>query len=212
MITDKIEQPQPAIHDRLLAVACGAAAGLLYLRTLAPGLLFGDPAEFQVATWVAGVAHPTGYPLYLILGWLWSHLLPLGAPAWRMNLFAALWGAAAVAVTYLAAAALIEQAASSLPRMARRIAAVAAALSLAANPAFWSQAVIAEVYTLQAFLLALMLTLALGKLTPRRLLALAWAVGLGLAHHRTTILWLPGLFAWAWLVLGGRRTEDGSRR
>ncbi len=231
-----IRNPQSAFripHSATgLAVGCGLVAGLLYLRTLAPGLLFGDPGEFQVAAWVGGLAHPTGYPLYLILGWLWSHLLPLGTPAWRMNVFSALWGAIAVGVTYLAAAALIAQAAPWLPNLARRLAAVVAAMTLATNPTFWSQAVIAEVYTLHGLLTALMLWLALRTVrsqprsvseaasngTPLRsvpdyrppcnygvassrpsYVLLAWIVGLGLAHHRTTLLWLPGLLAWAWL-------------
>ncbi len=184
--------------DGWLALACGIGAGLLYLRTLAPGLLFGDPAEFQVAAWLGGVAHPTGYPLYLILGWLWTHLLPLGTPAWRMNLYSAAWGAAAVGMTYLAATAMLRIVAPSLPELARRLIAVVSALMLATNPTFWSQAVIAEVYTLHALLTAGMLWLAMRSDDRRRSIWLAWLVGLGLAHHRTTLLWLPGILAWGW--------------
>ena len=55
-------------------------AAALYLRTLAPGVLGGDSGEFQFAAWLGGFAHPTGYPLYLLLGYLWTHLLPLPMP------------------------------------------------------------------------------------------------------------------------------------
>ncbi len=186
-------------RDGWLAIACGAAALLLYLRTLAPGVLFGDPAEFQTAAWIAGLAHPTGYPLFLLAGWLWMRLLPLGEPAWRLNLFSAVLGAATVGVTYLVAWRLIAVAIPPLPIGARRLAAAAAALLLAAVPGFWSQAIIAEVYTLHTLLTALALWAALGSASTRRGMQLAWLVGLGMAHHRTTILWLPGLAAWAWL-------------
>ena len=89
------------------ALGCGAVALSLYLRTLAPGVLFGDPAEFQTAAWGAGLAHPTGYPFFLLAGWAWMHLLPLGEPAWRLNLLSALLGATAVGVTCLATLRLI---------------------------------------------------------------------------------------------------------
>ncbi len=191
--------------DGWLALGCGLAAGILYLRTLAPGLLFGDAGEFQVAAWTGGLAHPTGYPLYLILGWVWTHLLPFNTPAWRMNLLSALYGASAVGLVYLAASALIAQAIPRSLELARRLGAIAAALAFAANPTFWSQAVIAEVYTLHALLIALALGVALrlGQKAWDKWVILAWTVGLGLAHHRTALLWLPGLLGWAWL----RRSE-----
>lgn len=187
--------------DGWLALGCGFTAGILYLRTLAPGLLFGDAGEFQVAAWTGGLAHPTGYPLYLVLGWIWTHLLPLQTPAWRMNLLSALYGALAVGLVYLTASALIAQALSRLSDLARRLGAVVAALTFAATPTFWSQAIIAEVYTLHALLLAAALRIAL-RLDLREgggWGALGWVVGLGLAHHRTTLLWSPGLLGWVWL-------------
>ncbi len=122
-------------RDGWLALGCSLAAGILYLRTLAPGLLFGDAGEFQVAAWTGGLAHPTGYPLYLILGWIWTHLLPLQTPAWRMNLLSALYGALAVGLVYLAASALMAQAMPRPSDLARRLGAVAAALAFAVTPA-----------------------------------------------------------------------------
>ena len=47
-----------------------------------------------------GTAHPTGFPTYVLLGWLASVLLqPFGEPAFRMNLFSALCVAVAAGVT-----------------------------------------------------------------------------------------------------------------
>ncbi|MEZ4733779.1 MAG: DUF2723 domain-containing protein [Caldilineaceae bacterium] len=89
--------------DRQWALFLFAATFGLYLRTLAPGLLGGDAGEFQVAAWRLGLAHPTGYPLYLLLGSLWQHLLALFglSPAYALNMLSAPLGAAAVALLYL---------------------------------------------------------------------------------------------------------------
>ena len=55
----------------------------------APGVLGGDPGELQFVPYILGLAHPTGTPLYVLVGKLWS-LLPVGPTvAWRMNLLAA---------------------------------------------------------------------------------------------------------------------------
>ena len=66
---------QPRNLDRIVAAAIALAALGLYIATLLPGVGSGDTAEFQRVLPTLGVAHPTGYPLYTILGWLWS-LLP----------------------------------------------------------------------------------------------------------------------------------------
>ncbi len=89
--------------DRQIAILLGAVALATYLRTLAPGLLPGDSGEFQVAAWQLGLAHATGYPFYLLLGWLWQHSLAgLGAdPAWALNALSALAAATGVSLLYL---------------------------------------------------------------------------------------------------------------
>ena len=80
-----------AIVDALLATALGLGSFGLYLATLATTVLFADGGEFQFAPYILGIVHPTGYPLFLLLGWAWSHLLPIGEVAYRMNLFSAWW-------------------------------------------------------------------------------------------------------------------------
>src|SRR5262245_20177105 len=73
----------------------------LYLWTLAPGVVGGDSGEHQLAVLLLAIPHTTGYPLYLLVGKLWTMLLPLGSMAWRVNLFSALGGALAAALTGL---------------------------------------------------------------------------------------------------------------
>ncbi|MBK9054282.1 MAG: DUF2723 domain-containing protein [Chloroflexi bacterium] len=73
---------------------------ILYLLTLGRTVGKADTFEFQVVAPQLGIAHPTGYPLYLLLGKLWT-LIPIGSVAWRLNLGTALYAAAAAGLLYL---------------------------------------------------------------------------------------------------------------
>jgi prepilin signal peptidase PulO-like enzyme (type II secretory pathway) len=72
----------------------------LYVRTLAPSLLYGDIAEFQTLSYTLGMTHPSGYPTQIIFGKLFT-FLPFGDIAYRVNLMSAFFGALAVANVYL---------------------------------------------------------------------------------------------------------------
>jgi hypothetical protein len=190
---------------------------MLYLFTLGPTVGQADTFEFQVVAPTLGIAHPTGYPLYILSGKIFS-LLPFGSVAWRINLTSAVFGVGAVAVLYL----LIHW------LTGRALLALVAALALAFSRVFWSQAVVAEVYTLHNMLVAaVLLLLVMGvcnrwwqtrtqdqarqetraadaldrlkrALNPVYLLALL--LGLGLANHLTTVLLLPAVLLTLLLV------------
>ena len=187
-------------RDAAIAVSLGLVGFLSYFRTLAPSVLSGDSGEFQFAAPLLGVAHPTGYPLYLLLGRLFIGLIPLGDPAFRMNLLSAVFAAIAVSMTYLLARQLTPH----------RTVAALAALILAFSLTFWSQAVEAEVYALNSLFVAVTLLLLLRATAqpnqavanqPRDtwLLAAAGCYGLSLAHHRTVILLAPAIVVYLWL-------------
>jgi hypothetical protein len=194
--------------DALIALIVAVLALALYLCTLAPGVLGGDSGEFQFAGWLGGFAHPTGYPLYLLLGWLWTHLLPLHDPAWRMNAFSALWGGVATGLVYLLALRMLRQV--TLNPWSRLLA-LFAALTFAVTPTLWSQATLAEVYTLNAaFVAAILLGLVTwGQTGSRRALyGAALLYGLSLAHHRTTLLYLPAIAIFMWLAIRQQVTSS----
>ena len=148
----------PCIKARttlIIATASALFSLALYVRTAAPTVLPADGGEFQFVPYIAGIAHPTGYPLYTMLGWLWSHALPFGDVAYRMNLFSALWAAVAVALLYLTSLLFLRRASPKTPQGALHASALAATATLAVSQTFWSQAVIAEVYSLNAFFVVL---------------------------------------------------------
>jgi hypothetical protein len=184
--------------DRLLnstiwlsAITAGIAF-LVYLSTLAVDLTLsnhgGDGGELITASFTLGVAHPPGYPIYIVLGKVFS-MLPVGTIAFRYNLLSAVFMALAAG---LVTAIVIR----SSPRaiFARDIpspfVAVAAGLTVAFTPLVWSQAVVTEVYALNlAFLAAFLLALTL-KGEKAHFLA-GVLLGLSCASHATSLLLIP---------------------
>jgi hypothetical protein len=189
----------------------------IYLATLAPSITWrhdgADGGDLIAAAYTLGIPHPTGYPLYILLARLFT-LLPWGDIAYRVNLMSAFFAAATVPLVYLTSSTLLASPSVSSPPLVRGteregsdgiaalVASVAAALAFAFSPVFWSQAVIVEVYTLNAFSVALMVyllsyyartrTLSSG---PRLFYALAFFYGLSLGNHLSMLLLLPaGLF------------------
>ena len=183
------------VKDAIVAGSAAVMALGVYVYSLLPGVGYaGDTAKFQFLGVVGGVPHATGYPLYLALDQVWVRIVPWGSAAWRVNLLSAVLGAATVAVLYVLLRVLDV----------RIVAAAAAAGVFAVTKTFWSQAVVAEVYTLHTlFLVAVTACLAVWRKGGPN----AWLLaGLGLyamsfGHHLTTIVALPGV---AWIVWSDR--------
>ena len=139
----------------------GLVAFVCYWRTLLPGLDFGDTASFQTGVGSLTLTPRQAYPLYYALGNLVAWLDPR-EPAHAMNLASAIYGALAAAVAVWVAA---EMAGAV-------VAGVAAGLFLAFSYTFWTQAIIAEVYTLHLLIVGVCLMALLAwerKPTLRRL-------------------------------------------
>ena len=202
-------RPQSGRLDRLdglFAVAVFAAAMTLYVRTLSTTLLLGDSAEYQVLFQTLALAHPTGYPITILLGHLITLLVPLGSLAYRANLVSAFFGSLALALVYLAGRVL---GGTSLHIGGTRVAAFVGALALGLGQLFWWHSVIAEMYTPSAAMIALViLLLALWRRSGNsKLLAGAGlAGGLGVGIHYTTPMIAPAVLLY--LALTARRKDD----
>jgi hypothetical protein len=141
--------------------------------------------------------------LYLILGWLWSHLLPLGDAAYRVNLLSAAFAASAAALFYLFVQRVLRGTLQGPSGALLRAVAVISTFSLALSLTFWSQALRAEVYALNSLFVLLTLFLLLRwseSRTPRALQLAALIYGLSLTHHATMILFLPAYVLFVWLT------------
>jgi len=183
------------VDDYTVAAFVAVAAFATYLSTLAPTITGEDSGELIAAAYSLGIPHPTGYPLWCIVASLFIDLVPVYSVAWRVNLMSAFFSAATV---YVVALIIIK-----LTR--NRWAAVAGALALAFSFEFWEQSVIAEVYSLNAYLTALCILLVLRWHDERRpgpLIACGFCFGLGISNHGIIALAGPVLLIYV-LLLGG---------
>lgn len=184
----------------------------LYAFFAAPGITWSnaaaDGAELATVVRTWGVAHPSGYPTYILFGKVFE-LVPIGDPAHRLALMSAFFGACAVSVTYL-----LGRLFCSLPEkgevrytsrtqggggfrlagLSREFGPILGAVALGCSPIFWGQALVPEVYTLNAFFVTVVLWLLLSWLwepnihrtaPSRKPLFAAFLFGLGMGNHFT---------------------------
>ncbi len=94
------------MKDRTIAVALSLAALAVYACALPVSYAFWDTGELQVVSIVLGIEHPPGDPAFVLLGWLVSHALPFGDPAWRVNFMSSGFVAISIGLLYATARAL----------------------------------------------------------------------------------------------------------
>ena len=167
---------------------------VLYAATSPRTVAFEDDGLFVLAAYYLGVAHPPGYPLLVLIGKLFTYL-PVGSVAYRVHLVSAFFGGLSCAGLWLCARTLFE----------KRAGAYLAALGFGVSVVFWSQAIIAEVYTLNTFFFVVLMLLGL-RGAPLPWMALLF--GLSLSNHWPLML----LVAPAFLVLLWPRRAELLRR
>jgi len=203
-------------NEYIIGFALSLFAFVVYLRTLASTVTFIDSGELASDVCALGIAHPTGYPLFTLLGWLFVHL-PLGLrPIFQLNVMSAACCASALFFFFrcfvLLLSALYAGGKARFNQSARfhtltLAAAATGTLTLAFSETYWSQAVSIEVYPLHLLLLSLVLLLFLksqqegdrpvhseekNSSPPVSWYGFAFVLGLSFANHMTTILLAPG--------------------
>jgi hypothetical protein len=183
------------------AVGVSVFLFLIYYATLIPTVVDQDSGELVAAVHVLGVAHPTGYPLWVLLGRLFDFLPVGGTSAYRVALLSAVSAAAAAGIVTALSAVLVGRIGPAL----------IAGLGFGLWFPTWSQAVRAEVYGLTAFLTALTLV-ALLRWEEERSWRWAWWLALGVGfvamHHRTAMLMVAPALVVAGVVTRPRRFRD----
>ncbi len=201
--TDELELPGAlgAFRRRIrepgwyVSLSIAVVALLVYSRTLMPGVAFGDWGEMATVPHVLGVAHPTGYPTYIVMAWL-AELLPIGSVAFRANLLSAVY----VTIS-LVALGLI-----SLRLGVRPILAIGAALATGAVGTVWAAANVSEVNPLHLMFVALIIHRALVWSERRRrsdLVIGGLLIGLALGNHLLMLFVAP--FIALFVLWSGRR-------
>jgi 4-amino-4-deoxy-L-arabinose transferase-like glycosyltransferase len=186
---DQFPPPNPPRYDRL-TIAIGllvtAVAGCLYWASCARDVVVGDTPEYITAAITLGVPHPSGYPLLVMLGHLFSMVLP-GPLPFRVNLLSVVCSAATAGIVYFTAFRLTGE----------RAAAAVGALVLASSPLFWEWSLVAEVFPLNCLLAATLIhLLVLWNDHPRQsrwLIAAAFVAGLSITNQLTIVLLAPAV-------------------
>ncbi len=179
--------------DRWIAAAVGCALFAIYAVGACRTIYVGDSGELTTAVYLLGIPHPSGYPLYVLLGKLWTLALPIGSIAFRMSLFSGACAAAAVAMLFALARRL---------GLGRPAAALGAGL-LAVAPSFWGEANIQRVYALGALCLVAALLAAFAwerERTAPRLALVAFLCALGATNHTFMIVFTAAFAGAALLV------------
>jgi len=186
----------------LVAIGTFVLALVVYRATMLPGVGAWDTAENQTVPPLLGTMHPTGFPAYVILGWIANQVLaPLGSTAFRMNLLSGILAAGAGAMSVLVY--------RRLGAPALLAGAIAVAFALA--PITWHIGVSADVHSLHVFLVVLVTLLLLrwdtavqdaraapddeqlARRADRRIVLAAAVFGVAVANHALSLLLVPGI-------------------
>lgn len=185
-----------ANKEKFIAVSLWLTVFVVSLQTLAPTVGFIDSGELAAVAITLGIAHPTGYPLFTIVGRLFSLVPVAGEEIVRLNILSAVNVATGIVLFFFF---LLEFLDNGKKKNSGLIAASFSSLSLAFSQTVWSQAVVVEVYSLHIVFLSLILLLftkAIWTDEPRWWISFAFITGLSFTNHMTTLLLAPALLFW----------------
>jgi len=199
--------------DMIIAILLFSIAGIVYFITLNPSVTAGDSGELITTVYNMGASHPPGFPLYGIIGKLFT-FLQFSDIGYKLNIFSGVSAAIAVLFAYLSLVKLL-----GFNRNIKNfdisvhIPAIAASLVFAFSKAHWSQAVMAEVYALNAALCSIMFFIMIlwyeeimtyrneansVWLAPRITLLLVFVMGLSITNHQIPVWYI---IAWALMLV-----------
>jgi len=191
---------------------------IIYNFTAAPGLMFTDSGELAAVCTTLGIAHPTGYPLFTIVGYIYSLINFTGiSNIAHLNHFAALMTSLSVMFFYLIIETILKNIATiperkqkknkkdkskriieQVPENLRIIISAVSALIYAFALTIWQQAIMFEVYSLQLLMfniviLSMLRTWYSDDNQKKDMYITAFFIGLAFANHMTTMLLIPAV-------------------
>jgi len=178
-------------------------SGFFYLLTLSPSLSFIDSGELATVCYTLGIGHPTGYPLYTLIGRIFS-LLPLETPIYRLNLLSLFLVCFSNLILFFLFLKILELLFPKVKNGVHQYISFLTILIFSFTPTLWSQANSNEVYGLNLLLTTILFYLLLLQINPitedkplktERLSYLFFFLyGLSFGNHLSTLLLLPGFF------------------
>ncbi|MDP3941934.1 MAG: DUF2723 domain-containing protein [bacterium] len=157
---------------------------VFYIHHLSPGVFGVDSGDFLTAAATGTIAHPPGYPLYILSGIISSYLPLAVSPAWKFGLVSVIASLGTLFCYYL----ILQRF-----RFSKLLSCITVAV-LAFTYSFWLYAEVVEVFALYHFFLVLLFYLGLSYYQTRNiryLFALSFCTGLSLTHQQAILSFLP---------------------
>lgn len=171
--------------------ALSLSSFLIYLFTLYPTVSGGDSGELITNAFTLGIAHPPGYPLYLIMAHFFTWI-PVGSIAWRVNLFSAFCSSISILIFSKTLGSVLKN-----PWIGILMGGFLAFSSLT-----WQYSVQAEVFSLNQLFVCLLLYEFIQffeNRDKRFFFYFLFTLGLGLSNHHTLLL--LGVPLGIWMIL-----------
>lgn len=207
-----LQNYKPSIFSRndiIIALSLFVFSLIFYTSKMTPSVSAGDNGELTTAVYFLGIAHAPGYPLHSFMGKLFT-FLPINNVGWRTNFFSVFCGALTIYFSVLVYIKMLKSA--KLPELPTQVAAVVAGLAFMYSETLWSQAIMAEVYTMSAVFYPVLLIILLKwhdsvvehaedehpYFGEKYLLAFSFLFGVAMAGHQTILV--TGGFAFIFIV------------
>lgn len=181
----------------LQALITSLVSFLIYIKTLCPTVYSGDSGELCAAAYTLSIAHPPGYPLYTLVGWLFSHI-PLGSVAFLLNLESALFSAVSVYFGFLIIEFILNNSILKLNKIPNMLIPALGALIWGLSTTLWANSVGAEIYSLSMAIVTVTVFLftRYHKTPSLKLMIFVFYIyGLALANHLAVIAIAPVLLS-----------------
>lgn len=201
----------------ILAALVGLFFFVLYLSTMPQtNVGYADSDELITVGYFGGAAHPPGYPLYVALTYIFTHLpIPFVSIAFKAHLVSVVLSSLSLSFIFLTAWKLYDSLRRpagqdyvlGTPLIERTLTALVTTLTLGITTLYWLYGQIAEKYSLSIFLIAALLYTLTGWILVKAddskkslwLMVSLGLTGLAISHHQTMLALLPALLVVFWL-------------
>lgn len=192
------QKERTSLKIKFLSLAVFIGAFSIFLYNAAPSVTTGDSGEFMTASATLSLPHAPSFPLYTVSSRVFCDLLPFGSKPYKRNVFSSFLAALTVMFVFLLGVLVSENIFLSL----------AVSATLMTSSSFFENALVTEVFSLNSFILGLMLFFIFKGLEVlnksqeenafKQFCVASLLLGLGMTNHQTILvaafLFVPILF------------------
>ena len=202
--------------ENLIAVVIFIITFAIYFSTMAPTVSFWDTGEFIATSYILGVPHPPGSPLFLLVGKFFS-LLPISSDiAFRVNIFSPIISALTISLLFLICNQFIDRVnPNDNNKFFKMCSSLTASLTFAFTHSHWFNAVETEVYAFSGFMTALVVYLIMiwsRKIHTSNhiiyLIIISYIIGLATGLHLLNLLTIPFIGLIIYFSIGNLNSKN----